>query len=368
VSHTHVPWSWKLGEVSGIAISIHATFLLLVVWFTLVYWLEVRNVPQVLSGIALLLALFACVLLHELGHALTAQRFGLKTRQITLLPIGGIATLERLPEDPLQGLWITLAGPAVNIAIVFALLAILLTTGTWMPLERISLTNGPFLQRLMLVNISLLVFNMLPAFPMDGGRALRSVLAMRMPDVRATRIAAKIGQGMAVLFAFVGLMANPILILIAIFVWTGAAQEATMAEIRAALRGLSVNRVMIREFKTLGADDRLSAAVPLVLQSGQHDFPVTTDGNVVGVLTRRDLLRGLAEHGTTSRVDEIMDRNVQIVAPDDTMDGVFSRLEMGHQPVALVVDSGQVTGMLTLEVIGQFLALQRAVSKKEKIL
>ena len=187
------------------------------------------------AGVALFLLLFGCVLLHELGHALTAQWFGFTTREITLLPIGGIARLERLPDDPMQSLWITLAGPAVNIVIAAALFVALQLTGTWQPVTHISLTDGPFLERLMLVNISLVIFNMLPAFPMDGGRALRALLATRMDDRRATRIAARLGQAMAVLFAIVGWLANPLLILIAMFVWTGAAQEARTADMRAAL-------------------------------------------------------------------------------------------------------------------------------------
>ena len=354
-------WSWKLGEISGIAVSIHATFLLLVAWFTVVYWFEVRSVARAASGVALFLLLFGCVLLHELGHALTAQRFGLTTREITLLPIGGIARLERMPDDPMQSLWITLAGPAVNIAIAVALFMALQVTGTWQPVTHISLANGPFLERLMLVNVSLVIFNMLPAFPMDGGRALRALLATRMDDRRATRIAARLGQGMAVVFAIVGWLANPLLILIALFVWTGAAQEARMADRRAALSGIRVARVMITAFTTLAPDDPLSTAMELAQHGAQHDFPVTRDGHVAGMLTRHDLLRRLAEGGPQSRVADAMERDVDIVDPHDMLDVALGRLDARQSSAAPVVQNGRLIGLLTAEAVAEFLSIQAAL-------
>ena len=356
-----IKWSWKVAEISGIAVYVHATFLILVAWFALVYWFEVGSLTRVLSGVALLLLLFGCVLLHELGHALTAKRFGLTTHEITLLPIGGIARLERLPEDPFQGLWITLAGPAVNIVIAVALFVTLQLTGQWQPLRHISLTDGPFLERLMLVNVSLVVFNMLPAFPMDGGRALRALLATRMDEARATRIAARLGQGMAVLFGIVGWLANPVLVLIALFVWMGAAQEARMAEIRTALSGTSVDRVMITEFRTLTPDDRLAAVVELVLHGGQHDFPVTQDGHIAGILTRHSLLRGLAEGGLQSRVGDVMDRDVQIIDPRDMLDAVLGRLGARGSSTAPVVQDGRLVGLLTADAVAEYLSIKAAL-------
>ena len=161
-------WSWKLGEVAGIAVRIHATFLLLLAWVVLLHWIEERSLALVLEGVGFILALFACVLLHELAHALTAKRYGIKTRDITLLPIGGMAQLERTPDDPKQEGWVTLAGSAVNVVIALALFAWLQLTGRLEPLNELSVTGGSFLMRLMVVNVFLVVFNMLPAFPMDG--------------------------------------------------------------------------------------------------------------------------------------------------------------------------------------------------------
>ena len=357
-------WSWKLAEISGIAIYVHATFVLLVAWFALAYWLEVGSLLHVISGVILLLSLFGCVLLHELGHALTAKRFGFTTRQITLLPIGGIATFERMPEDPVQGLWITLAGPAVNVVIASVLFATLQLTGQWEPLAGVSLTDGPFLERLMLVNVSLLVFNMLPAFPMDGGRALRALLAMRMDEARATRIAATLGQGFAVLFGIVGWLANPFLVLIALFVWMGAAQEARMVEIRSALRGIPVDRVMVTQFRTLTPEDRLLSVVELVLHGAQRDFPVTRDGHVAGVLTQRGLLRGLAERGPQSLVGDAMQRDVPAVNPRETLDAVLGRFEAREWSTAPVLDRGRLAGLLTADAVAEFLKIQEALTHR----
>lgn len=354
-------WSWKVAEVSGIAVSVHATFLLLVVWFAVAYWFEVGNLARVASGVALFLLLFGCVLLHELGHALIAQRFGFITRDITLLPIGGVARLERMPDDPKQSLWITLAGPAVNIAIAAALFVALRLTGTWQPVTSISLTRGPFFERLMLVNVSLVVFNMLPAFPMDGGRALRALLATRLDDRRATRIAARLGQGMAVIFAIVGWFANPLLILIALFVWTGAAQEAQMADLRAALRDIPVARVMLTAFTTLTPEEPLSTAVELTQRGGQHEFPVMRDGRLVGLLTRHDLLHGLTGGGPQSHVADAMERDLPIVAPQDMLDAALSQLDAHQSSTAPVVQDGRLIGLLTADAVAEFLKLQAAL-------
>ena len=336
----------------------HATFLLLLAWLAVAFWFEAGTPARVVSGVALVLLLFGCVLLHELGHALTARRFGFVTREITLLPIGGIARLERIPEDPMQSLWITLAGPAVNITITAVLFVALRLTGTWQPITDISLTQGPFLERLMLVNISLVLFNMLPAFPMDGGRALRALLATRLDARRATRIAARLGQGMAALFALAGWLGNPLLILIALFVWTGAAHEAALADFRAALRGIPVSRVMRTAFRVLTPGEPLAAAVELMQQGGQHDFPVTLDGRLVGLLTRQALLGGLRKGGPHSTIADAMERDLQTVDPREMVESALGQLDARQSSAAPVVQDGRLIGLLTVESVAEFLSLQ----------
>jgi Zn-dependent protease/predicted transcriptional regulator len=356
-------WSWTVAWIGGIRISVHVTFLALVAWFAVAVWMEVGNLARVTAGVAFLLLVFGCVLAHELGHALMAQRFGLQTREITLLPIGGVARLERFPDNPMESLWIALAGPAVNIAIAGALLLVLRAAGVWEPLSLVGLTRGPFLERLMLVNISLAVFNMLPAFPMDGGRALRALLATRLDERRATRIAARLGQGMAVLFAVIGWLANPLMILIALFVWTGAAQEATMADLRSALHGIPVSQAMFTTFRSLAPDAALSTAVDIVQHEGQHDFPVIRGGRLVGLLTRDGLMRGLKQAGAPSPIADVMECVFPVVGPDDRLDAALAQLDAGQSSAAVVVHDGRLIGLLTTEAVAEFLALQAALGE-----
>ena len=257
-------WSWKLGSVAGIGLYVHATFFLLLAWVGVTYWLAGGSAAA-LDGIAFILALFACVVLHELGHALTARRYGIRTRDITLLPIGGVSRLERIPDDPRQEVWVSLAGPAVNVVIAAALYVWLLLSQTLRPFSALTMAGGPFLERLLLVNVSLAVFNLLPAFPMDGGRVLRALLAMRMDYVRATQVSAHVGQAMALVFGLVGLLTNPFLVFIAFFVWIGAAQEASVVQMRTALSGIPVSRAMLTDFHTVAPDDTAKRVLELIL-------------------------------------------------------------------------------------------------------
>ncbi|MCC6773238.1 MAG: M50 family metallopeptidase, partial [Gemmatimonadaceae bacterium] len=177
-------WAARIGTFAGISVYVHATFLLLIAWIGLSYWRAEQSIPAVVSGIVFILALFGCVVLHEFGHALTARRYGIRTRDITLYPIGGVARLERMPDEPRQELLVAVAGPAVNVVIAALLFLVLWLAGGFVPFEQLSVARGNFLERLMVVNIWLVVFNLIPAFPMDGGRMLRAALAMRMDYAR----------------------------------------------------------------------------------------------------------------------------------------------------------------------------------------
>src|SRR5512142_725469 len=254
-------WSFKVGRILGINVYIHATFLLLLGFVGLEHWLAAHTLEAALNGVLFFGGLFLCVLLHEYGHALAARRFGIATRDITLLPIGGLARLERMPDKPSQELVVAIAGPLVNVVIAVSLFLGLYLSGHWQPLSSLTTTSGNLVERLLAVNVFLVLFNLLPAFPMDGGSVLRSLLAMRMQYTRATRIAARTGQAMAVLFGFAGLFGNPMLLLIALFVWIGAGQEAAAVEMKAGLAGYLVRDAMQSEVRTLSPQDTLREGV-----------------------------------------------------------------------------------------------------------
>ena len=252
--------------------------------------------------------LFLCVLLHEFGHIFTARAFGVPTPYVTLLPIGGVAQLERIPEEPGQEFLIAIAGPLVNVVITILLVVRRRRhAAIRAPRPALDNTHIPLIDRLAAVNLFLALFNMIPAFPMDGGRVLRALLASRMGYVRATEVAAAIGQFVAFALGFIGLMYNPILIFIAIFVYLAASSEAHMVALRAASRGVPVSHAMVTQFETLTPEEHLDAAVQTLLQTGQGEFPVVdAAGKPVGVLGRGDLIRAIKQRGPDARVADAM--------------------------------------------------------------
>jgi Zn-dependent protease/predicted transcriptional regulator len=358
-------WSWKLGEFRGIAVYMHATFLILIGFVVLSHWSDGQNVAKTLEGVGFILALFTCVMLHEFGHALMAARYGIKTRDITLLPIGGVARLERMPEEPIQELWVALAGPAVNVVIAAGLFAWIQFADAFAPLEQLSVTSGPFLERLMVVNVILVVFNMLPAFPMDGGRVLRALLATRLEYVQATQIAASIGQAMALLFAFLGFFTNPFLIFIALFVWIGAAQEASVTTMKAALGGIPVKRAMMTDYRSLQPGDTLQRAIELILATPQQDFPVVKDDRVVGVLPSRDLMVALQQRGPDALVGDVMRQDFLSVDQNDMLDAALARIQAAECcKTAPVIHRDALVGLLTAENVNEFLLIVSALGER----
>ena len=357
-------WSWKMTEIAGIGVYMHATFLLLIGWVALSTWLETRSLTGTLAGVGFILALFACVVLHEFGHALTARRYGIKTRDITLLPIGGVARLERMPEDPRQELWVALAGPAVNGVIAAGLFLWLQLTSALEPIAQLTITSGSFLGRVMLVNVSLAAFNLVPAFPMDGGRVVRALLAMRTDYTRATQIAAALGQGMALLFGFLGLFTNPFLVFIALFVWIGAGQEASTVQMRTALGGIPASRAMVTDFRSLAPSDRLQQAVDLILAGSQKDFPVVEGDRLVGVLTRDGLLEALASKGRDVPVAEVMRRDFTVAEPGQMLEIALANLQACQCRTLPVLQQGRLVGMITMDNVGEFLMLQAALGRQ----
>jgi Zn-dependent protease/predicted transcriptional regulator len=357
-------WSTRLGTFAGIDVYVHTTFFILIAWIAFAHWQVGHSVRAAVDGVAFILALFGCVVLHEFGHALTARRYGIKTRDITLLPIGGLARLERMPDDPRQELWVALAGPAVNVVIAAALFVVLQATGTFVPLSALTLTDGSFLERLMVVNLFLVAFNMLPAFPMDGGRVLRALLAIRMDYTRATQIAANIGQGMAFFFGLVGLFLNPFLIFIALFVWIGAGQEAAMTQMKSALGGIPLERAMITELRTLAPADSLARAVDLLLSGTQQDFPVVDDRTVVGILTRADLFATLARQEQDSPVARVVRRDFHVADASEMIEVALQHMRDHDCHTIPVVRRERLIGLVTMDNVGEFLSVQAALGRR----
>jgi Zn-dependent protease len=357
----------KVGRLAGIDVYIHLTFLLLLAFLAVSYYLPRRSVDDAVRGVVFVLAVFGVVLLHELGHALAARRYGIATRDITLLPIGGVARLGRIPDKPGQELVVALAGPLVNVVIAAGLFAGITATGGFSPLEEFARDGtglgGTFAERMFLVNVWLVAFNMIPAFPMDGGRVLRALLAMATDYAQATNVAALVGQGIALLFAAAGLFGgNPMLLFVALFVWLGAAAEASVAQLRAAIAGLPVRRAMIREFVALAPADPLRAAADQIVRGYQADFPVVDGERVVGILTLHDVLTGLARGGPDTPVGEVMRTDVRSAAAGESLDAALTRLREGECPVMPVVDEGgSLVGLLTMENVGELVMIREAV-------
>ena len=357
-------WSLRLAKLAGIDVFIHFTFFLLLAWVAFIYWQQHESFGAAALGVAFILAIFACVVLHELGHALTARKYGIKTKDIILLPIGGIARLERMPDRPIQELWVALAGPAVNVVIAAALAAYLYATSSFTPVGQITVSTAPFIERLMGVNIFLVLFNMIPAFPMDGGRVLRALLASRLPYTRATQISASLGQGIAVLFGIVGLFYNPMLLFIAFFVWIGAAQETSLSQMKSALGGIPVSQAMLSDFRSIPRESTLEQAIELTLAGSQKDFPVTDNGSIVGVLTQSDLLSALSNHGKHSAVSDAMQREFVTVDSLDMMETAFQKLQECKCHTLPVIRENRLIGLMTMDNLGEFMRIQAALSQQ----
>jgi Zn-dependent protease len=354
-------WSYSIGRVAGTDIKVHITFLLLVGLWALRGFEEGGAGGALMAALALL-ALFGCIVLHEFGHILMARRFGVRTPDVILLPIGGVARLERIPEEPRQELLIALAGPLVTLAIIVVLYVVLQLTGSALSPETLN-PYRPSIPLFLFMNTYLLLFNLIPAFPMDGGRVLRALLASRLGLVRGTRIAATLGQMLAVAGGLYGLTANqPFLILIAFFVFLGANAEATAVETRVAGEGLQVRQMMVTDFRTVPIHATLNQAVELLLSGEQREFPVLDNlGRTEGILTRDNLIRGLSQRGANSTVADSMTADVPVVSPTLGFQEALERLRSSRLPALPVVDGGgTLVGLLTLDNITDLLLVQRA--------
>jgi stage IV sporulation protein FB len=356
------PWSIRIARLAGIPIRIHLTFFLLLLWFGKV---SADQGQGFLDGVVLMLLLFGCVVLHELGHALAARRYGVETREIVLYPFGGVARMDRIPPGRAE-LVIALAGPAVNLAIAGVLgVAVLLLHGDSPDAPLQVVTEATAVWQLLYVNLSLFLFNLIPAFPMDGGRVLRAALALGLGETRATNIAAAVGQVLALGFAAVALLTGQlVLLLIAFFVFVGAGQEAAFQRSRAAVRGLAARDAMMTRFETVAPSDPLSRAAEHLLATAQQDFPVLDAwGRVAGVLHRSALLSALAADGKERAVLEVMDREPAVVRPDHPLEDILRQLQARPQQPVLVVGEAGLEGVITIDNLAELLEIARSLGR-----
>jgi stage IV sporulation protein FB len=361
-------WTFHIARIAGIDVKVHATFLLLLAFYGFVFFGQ-GGLPAAIQGVLFISLVFCCVLLHEFGHALAARRYGINTPDITLLPIGGLARLDRMPEKPSEELVVAIAGPLVNVVIAGLLAPFVPFVMMSRPdvLEHFAFGLIP---QLFFANCILVVFNLIPAFPMDGGRILRAFLAMRMDYARATNIAATIGQTLAFVGALGALLwwQNPMLMLVAIFVFFGAQSEAAHAQMRSITNGLRVRDAMITRFEVLPRTATLHDAVQAVLNTSQHDFPVVNEvGAVIGVLTRDDLIVALREGGPQTPVVESMRADVPSLDPMMYFDRAQGVIQESDSPALPVVDHfGRLVGLFTHENVGELVLLQSAMNAGPK--
>lgn len=351
--------SWVLGKVAGIKIQVHWTFTLLLLWVLFSNFRQGGDSAMALFSLALVLVLFLCVVLHELGHALMARKYDITTRSITLLPIGGVAALEKIPEKPKEELAVALAGPAVNAGIAL-LLFMALPLGQYAgfgPEQWESFFSKPsaasFLVYLFMANAMLVAFNLIPAFPMDGGRVLRALLGFYYSRARATEIAARLGQAVAFLFLLLGLFYNPFLVIIAVFVYFGAFAENQMVQQEDRLRGHTVREALLTQISLLPCDATLQQAIDLILQGTEKDFLVVREGSVCGILNNAEIAGNATRPETP--VSEIMKTAFHPVHPDAGLAETIQLMGREGQKFMPVIEDGRLLGAISSENITEFI-------------
>jgi Zn-dependent protease/predicted transcriptional regulator len=349
----------KIGVVKGIGVYIHWTFFLLLGWVAWGEFSETGLMSSVMNEILLVMSVFLCVLLHEFGHALMAAKYHVPTKDITLLPIGGVARLERMPEHPRQEFFVAIAGPAVNVGIIIVLIPVILFGKGWpIALDMIEYDSNSFVMNLLLVNLSLIVFNLIPAFPMDGGRVFRSLLAMKLSRLKATQIAVYTGQLIAIGFFIAGIYFNPMLMLIAVFVFMGAQTELKMIEKQAVYHGLNAMHFSRRDFVALSMNDSVQSGVDLLLSGRISDFVIFEEGELRTAITRDDLLRLYAVTGGEVRFGDLpLDPLVKIEG-DARVDDCWKAMSDANVHLAVVVEENRLRGVLRKDDLATYIAMR----------
>lgn len=358
--------SLQLGRFAGIRVQIHWTFWLLFLFIAFLVFSNQGTWTDLLWHSIFIVGLFFCVVLHEFGHALTAKKFGIDTRSITLLPIGGLASLKKIPDNPTEEFLVAIAGPAVNVVIALILaLVVPVESYTGMDAEALQeelsmITGNNIFFYLLTANIALVLFNLIPAFPMDGGRIFRALLSMKMGRIRATQIAASLGKILALVFFLYGLFYGIILSVIAVFVWFGAHSENIMIQQIELMRGYKIRDAMITEYTALNPDDTLETVVEKILASTEQDFVVIDNGEIAGILYLADLSQALKQSGEHARVRNVMDTSVRTLEAGAELSTAYQKLNRQNRNFFPVMENGEIVGVMDMNNINEFLTFRSA--------
>jgi Zn-dependent protease/predicted transcriptional regulator len=358
--------SFNIGSVKEIKIYIHWSFILLLVYVFSAEFIRARSFESSIMLLLLVAAVFCTVLLHEMGHALMARRFGFLTKDIILLPIGGMARMDKLPESPEKEIKIALAGPAVNLFIALSVLIYLVSKNGTIPSFHVdTLSSGNWLIHFMLANVVLALFNLLPAFPMDGGRVLRAVLSIKRPRVRATGLAARTGQVISLLLVLTGLFFNPVLVLIGLFIFVAAQSEWNQTSSMAILKNVSVSEVMMNLVETVQASATLRQAVDHLLESQSTKFIVLKEGEPVGIITRRQLFESIERNGQDIFLEACMSRNILFVRPEAQLAEIYNKMQADLDSVAVVMNKNGILGYVDFDNIMEYIQYQKSLQKNQ---
>ncbi len=358
--------SFKLGTIAGIGVFVHWTFSILMAFIVFSNYQAGHSTGQILWSLVFIISIFFTVFLHELGHALAARRYNIKTKDITLLPIGGLARLESIPENPKEELVVAIAGPAVNIGLA-ALTALFITIpdAENLTLQLAAGVNADnFFINFLIVNIWLALFNLVPAFPMDGGRVLRAILSMKMKRDVATNIAARVAQFLSIGFIFLGFYTNPFLIFIGLFIFLGAQAEAAFTQTKYMLEGYTVSDVVMKHYQNIDANEPVSKAVKMLLNGQCKNFLVTENAVPVGTLSRDEIIRALSEQREGEPINAVMNRELVFLDADLPLEKAFQQIQQQKSSLIPVTSDGHLVGTVDIENILEFVMVKDAMAKR----
>jgi len=346
-------WSFQIGKLFGIPIRVHVTFLLLLLFIAFAGSKQAGQAGAIFGTISIIL-IFVCVVLHEIGHSLVAVHYGIKVKDIVLLPIGGVSRMEDIPEEPKKEIAISVVGPLISLGLAVVFFFIAKATGQGTGFRQFSVFQGNVIATLFWINLILGLFNLVPAFPMDGGRVLRGLLATSMDGLRATKIAVSVGQGFAILLFFFGIFFNWWLALIAIFIYLGAEGEERMVMLKTSLGKSSVRVAMITDVHTVSPDQTVGEVLENICHGFQQDFPVLEGGELVGILTKEDVFSALHKHEKSALVRDVMQTDFVTTTEDAPLSEIFKKMTARRLSVIPVMRGRKLQGLINLEQIGKY--------------